>query len=280
MLPHSGRWDRRITLTGTRGTTNPAETGHASKNRPAPKGQNMLAQGRARRRSRRAPPWVNGQPRTSIALKGRDKCARIARKHASRTSECQRHVEHDQFILPVEARESRPSIYIRFAAIRDHIPLSVLSCPFGAMDLGGALLPRAARRGSAATLCPGLYCHCPFGALGRSHRLGRPAKWPQQTSPGQSVAAQPHRPEFGVPLCRERLLYLFQVVVAVVSAVQVVRIGTPPIRRAARAAGFLIHRLTARSPYRRATGVWIAVASSRSPSCGCSGRPDRTGWTE
>jgi hypothetical protein len=65
----------RITSAGTRRTTNPAETGHASRNRPAPKGQNRLAQGRARRRSRRAPPWVNGQPRTSVALKGRYKCA-------------------------------------------------------------------------------------------------------------------------------------------------------------------------------------------------------------
>ena len=41
----------------------PAETGQASRNRHAPKGQNRLAQGRATRRSRRAPPWVSGHPR-------------------------------------------------------------------------------------------------------------------------------------------------------------------------------------------------------------------------
>ena len=61
------------------------------------------------------------------------------------------------FFLPVEARESRPSIYTRFAIVRDRIPFSVLSCPFGAMDLGGALLARAARRICAAVLCPLLF---------------------------------------------------------------------------------------------------------------------------
>ena len=41
------------------------------------------------------------------------------------------------FGFPVEACEATPSIYIRFAIVRDRIPSSVLSCPFGAMDLGG-----------------------------------------------------------------------------------------------------------------------------------------------
>jgi hypothetical protein len=135
----SGSEDGRATLSGTRRTTNPAETGHASKNRPAPKGQNRLAQGRARRRSRRAPPWVNGQPRTSVALKGRDTCAPIARNHASRTSKCQRHAERDRFALRVVARESRLSIHIRFAIARDQIPISVLSCPFGAIAADGGV---------------------------------------------------------------------------------------------------------------------------------------------
>ena len=45
------------------------------------------------------------------------------------------------FVLPVEARESTTSIYIRFAIVRDHIPFSVLSCPFGAMDLVGMVYP-------------------------------------------------------------------------------------------------------------------------------------------
>jgi hypothetical protein len=91
--------------------------------------------------------------------------------------------------LPVGVRESRSSIYIRFAMVRDHIPSSVLSCPFGAMDLRGALLPRAARRGFAATLCPGLICHYPFGALGRSHRVGRAPKKP----PRPEETAMPQR---------------------------------------------------------------------------------------
>jgi hypothetical protein len=43
---------------------------------PRPEGAaTAIAQGRARRRSRRAPPWVNGQPRTSVALKGQNKRA-------------------------------------------------------------------------------------------------------------------------------------------------------------------------------------------------------------
>jgi hypothetical protein len=82
----SRREDGRITSAGPRRTTNPAETGHASRNRPAPKGQNRLAQGRARRRSRRAPPWVNGHPRTCVALKERGKCA----TNASQTRETER----------------------------------------------------------------------------------------------------------------------------------------------------------------------------------------------
>jgi hypothetical protein len=68
---------------GTRRTIN-AETGQASRNRSAPKGQNRLAQGKATRRSRGAPPWVNAQPRTSVALKGRDKYATNARNRASK----------------------------------------------------------------------------------------------------------------------------------------------------------------------------------------------------
>jgi hypothetical protein len=64
----------------------PAETGHTSRNRPAPKGQNRLAQGTATRRSRGAPPWVNGQPHTSVALKGRDKLA----TNASQTRQTER----------------------------------------------------------------------------------------------------------------------------------------------------------------------------------------------
>jgi hypothetical protein len=92
----------------------------------------------------------------------------------------------------------------------------------GRWILVGPYDPRAARRGSAATLCPGLICHCPFGAFGRSHRVGRAPKGPccpeelpcpertgltpkktpsikkppcpegaKQVSPGQSEAAQP-----------------------------------------------------------------------------------------
>jgi hypothetical protein len=60
---------------GAEETAMPQSNGSASRNRPAPKGQNRLAQGRARRRGRRAPPWVNGQPRTFVALKGQYKHA-------------------------------------------------------------------------------------------------------------------------------------------------------------------------------------------------------------
>ncbi len=52
------------------------------------------------------------------------------------------------FVFPIEARETTPCIYIWFVIVRDHIPLSVLSCPFGAMDLWGAF----ATQGGASRL--------------------------------------------------------------------------------------------------------------------------------
>ena len=106
------------------GPAMPRRNGPASKNRRAPKGQNMLAQGRARRRSRRAPPWVNGQRRASVALKGRDKCA----TDAPQTQETERRNDPNAgitrnatdsvaFVLHIEAHEFTPSIYLRFAMI-------------------------------------------------------------------------------------------------------------------------------------------------------------------
>jgi hypothetical protein len=50
------------------------------------------------------------------------------------------------FVLPVDACESTPSIYIRFVIVRDRIRFSVLSCPFGAMDLGGMVTQGGASR--------------------------------------------------------------------------------------------------------------------------------------
>jgi hypothetical protein len=144
VIAPSGREDDRLVSAGTGRTTNPEETGHASGSPPAPKGQNRLAQGRARRRSRGAPPCVNGQLRTSVALKGRDKRVPIApqTRQAERRNDPNAGITRNvtdslAFAWPVEARESRPSIHIRFAIIRDHIPISVLSCPFGAINLGG-----------------------------------------------------------------------------------------------------------------------------------------------
>ena len=106
------------------GPPKPLRNRDASRPLPAPKGQNRLAQGRARRRSRRAPPWVRGHPRTSVALKGRNKGATNAPQ--SRETACRNDpnagitrnvIDSLAFVLPVEAHESRPSISSRFAII-------------------------------------------------------------------------------------------------------------------------------------------------------------------
>jgi hypothetical protein len=51
-----GAWGRSDLVGGAPQNHQPPETGHASRNRPAPKGQNRSVQGRATRRSRSAPP--------------------------------------------------------------------------------------------------------------------------------------------------------------------------------------------------------------------------------
>jgi hypothetical protein len=71
----------------------------------------MLAQGRARRRSRRAPPWVSGQPRTSVALKGRDKCA----TNAPQTRETERRNDPNADVMRDVAAPFCPS---KFANLR------------------------------------------------------------------------------------------------------------------------------------------------------------------
>jgi hypothetical protein len=73
------------------------------------------------------------------------------------------------------------------------------------MDLGGASLPRAARRGSAATLCPGLICSCPFGALGRTDRVDRTPNGPPKprrnglTPTGRHAPNKPPKPRRNRP---------------------------------------------------------------------------------
>jgi hypothetical protein len=68
-------------------------------------------------------------------------------------------------VLPVEARESSAIQLYPFRNDRVHIRFPVLSCPLGAMDYGGHCYP-------------GLFCNCPFGALGRSDHVGRALNGP------------------------------------------------------------------------------------------------------
>jgi hypothetical protein len=51
----------------------------------------------------------------------RHKCVTNARNRASKQSECRCHAGRGRFVLPIQGCESTPSIYIRFAIVRDYI---------------------------------------------------------------------------------------------------------------------------------------------------------------
>jgi hypothetical protein len=128
---------------GAEGAAQPLRNPPCAGEPPCPEGAKQVSPGQSEAAQRPSVALGKQPPPTSVALKGRDKYA----ANAPQTRETERRNDPNAgitrnvtdsfaFVLHIEAHEYTPSIYLRFAIVRDHIPLSVLSCPFGAMDLG------------------------------------------------------------------------------------------------------------------------------------------------
>ena len=112
------------------GPAMPRRNRPSAKERPCPEGAKQVSPGQSEAAQPPSAALGKRPTRTSVALKGQNKCAinapqthEIVRRNDLNAAIKRNAAESLIFFLPVEARESRPSNHIRF---------SVLSCPFGA----------------------------------------------------------------------------------------------------------------------------------------------------